>query len=204
MKNLIFIAIAAIFAAPAMAQPVSDRGVIPVAVTLNQILRLNITNGGNIEFVFNTITQYELGIVNGPFYDTDFNVASSTPWELDMGAEDATFIGTDNPANTLDLDNVGFIMTESGAHDFGTELTPAAPALTELAIFPIVPVVIGSAALAPRNAGDILDNTFTINWECNTPALLAVTGNAALIDQTPAPAPDRYVTNVLLDLRSIL
>ena len=157
MKKLIYIAIAAIFAAPAMAQPVSDRGVIPVAVTLNQILRLNITSGGNIEFVFNTITQYELGVPNAAPYDSDFNVASSTPWELDMGAEDVTFIGTDNPANLMPLAHVGYLIVATGTHAFGTELTDPAGAATApgiaLATFPVI--VISSSALAPRNGGDI-------------------------------------------------
>jgi len=201
MKNLIFIAIAAIFAAPAMAQPVSDRGVIPVAVTLNQILRLNITGGGNIEFVFNTITQYESGITNATVYDSDFNVASSTAWELDMGAEDATFIGTDNPANTMALNNVGFIITESGVHDFGTELTdPAGANAGVIALAGFAVTVIGSGALT-TNGGDILDNVFVINWECGTTA--GSMNATAIIDQVPSIAPDRYVTNVLLDLRSI-
>ena len=43
-------------------QAVKDRQVIPVAVNLNQVLRMTITNGGNIEFVFNSIDDYRLGL----------------------------------------------------------------------------------------------------------------------------------------------
>jgi len=198
MKKLIYIAIAAIFVVPAMAQPVSDRGVIPVAVTLNQILRLNITNGGNIEFVFNTIGQYQagIGVPFSAFYQTDFNVASSTRWELFMGAEDATFFGTDDPTAVLALDNVGFTLDDTpGIHKFGTELTPAVAILTVLAPFPGA-AVIGSAAAPVGNSGDIDDNDFFIHWECGTG--VAPMNLVPLIDQDITP--DRYVTNVLLDI----
>ena len=44
------------------AQAVRDRNVIPVAVNLNQVLRMSIYDGGNIEFVFNTIDDYRDGL----------------------------------------------------------------------------------------------------------------------------------------------
>ncbi len=183
------------------AQPVSDRAVIPVAVTLNQILRLNVTDGGNIEFVFNRIDQYEDGIANAAIYDTRMTIASSTTWEMNLGAEDATFLGTDDPTQTLDLDYVGFQLTAGGNHTFGAELVDAAganAAVIGLATYPVS--VITSAAAPAGNAGDIDDNVITINWECNTNALNTVTGNTALIDADEAP--DRYVTNVLVDIES--
>ena len=61
-------------------------------------------------------------------YQTNFTIASSTTWELSYGAEQATFIGTDDPANTgLALDNVGFslAMMATANHAFGTELLSA-------------------------------------------------------------------------------
>ena len=184
---------------PSFSQPVSDRAVVPVAVTLNQILRLNVTDGGNIEFVFNRIDQYQNGIPNSAIYDTRLTVASSTAWELNMGAEDATFIGTDDPSNTLDLDYVGFQLTDAGNHTFGTEFIDAAganAAAVGLATYPVS--VITSGAAPNGNAGDITDNIIIINWECNTAGLNTTTGNDALIDETVNP--DRYVTNVLLDV----
>lgn len=183
--------------AAANAQPVSDRAVVPVAVTLNQILRLNVTNGGNIEFVFNRIDQYENGIANAAMYDTDIDVSSSSRWTLAIGAEDATFIGTDDPTATLALDNVGYQIISNGAHAFGTELTdPAAANAGVVALTAFSTTVIGSAAAPTGNSGDRDDNNFTINWECGT---TNGTMNAtALIDQDNTP--DRYVTNVLMDL----
>ncbi|MFT3752755.1 MAG: hypothetical protein QM800_07715 [Paludibacter sp.] len=114
-------------------QAVKDRNVIPVAVNLNQVLRMTITNGGNIEFVFNTIDQYKNGIsseaasgaansaASTPMYKTDFTVSSSTRWALTYGAEEGTFIGTDFAAvsaTPFELNNVGFTITNNGANTF--------------------------------------------------------------------------------------
>jgi len=215
MKKLFTLIIAGVFGvlvfAPneVEAQPVSDRAVIPVAVTLNQVLRLNITNGGNIEFVFNQIGQYTSGINSGggtggssPFYSTDFDIASSTRWFLELGAEDATFLGTDDPANTLLLNNVGFSLVTTGAHTVGGELSDPAGAFAGVIALPgfTVTVISTTTALA-SNAGDENDNAFRIDWRAGT---TEGTMNAvALINQIPSPEPDRYVTNVLLDLQQL-
>ena len=62
MKKLSFILSLIIFGQLAFGQAVKDRNVIPVAVNLNQVLRMSITNGGNIEFAFNTIDDYKHGL----------------------------------------------------------------------------------------------------------------------------------------------
>ena len=110
--------------ATSFAQPVADRAVVPVAVTLNQILRLNVVNGGNIEFVFNNVADYKSGLTNSVGqYQTDFNVASSTPWSLLIWAEDASFVGNDDPNNTMSLSYVGFSITANAAgHSFDLEI----------------------------------------------------------------------------------
>ena len=193
------------------AQPVSDRAVIPVAITLNQVLRLNITNGGNIEFVFNQIGQYTSGInaggtgSNAPFYTTEFDIASSTRWELDLGAEDpipcGCLQGTDNPANQLALDNVGLqlFVVVGASHTIGVELLDASGAFATTIGLPAYPPalpIIGAGSVS--NAGDETDNNFTIVWRAGTaePGMNPLT----LINQVPTPEPDRYVVNVLLDL----
>ena len=62
MKKLIFSFFAFGIISTGISQAVSDRTTVPLAVNLNQVLRLNILNGGNIEFTFNTIAQYKTGI----------------------------------------------------------------------------------------------------------------------------------------------
>lgn len=211
-------------------QAVKDRQVIPVAVNLNQVLRMTITNGGNIEFVFNSIDDYRDGLsadaaTSGSanpataeaFYQTDFTVASSTRWSLTYGSEEATFIGTDNPANTLALNNVGFTLVNNGTHAF--ELAGAAKQNTAASSLYSAPTdntsqVAGledyPAALIEdndsgtvSNAGDATENSFSLLWRCGTtevgtaPITMAA---ESLLNQQPSPTPDRYVTNVLFEL----
>ena len=123
------------------AQAVRDRGIIPVAVNLNLVLRLNIIDGGNIEFVFNSINDYSVGmgaqaavlgtganaaaarvgigvgttpLAANLMYRTRFTVSASRTWLLTYGAEQPTFMGTDLPTNTLPLNNVGLTMVSAG------------------------------------------------------------------------------------------
>ena len=222
MKKINFLVAMLLCGTAAFGQAVKDRNVIPVAVNLNEVLRMTITNGGNIEFVFNTIDDYKTGLSESTkggagFYETDFTVSSSTRWKLSYGSETATFQGTDNPANTLALDNVGFLLTESGAHEWGSGALGAGTGelhssytkngvdVVKLAPYPQVLIDDNdqTGATVGSNAGDASDNTFKLSWRAGTKegATIATRMNQiALIDQQPSPAPDRYVTNVLFDL----
>jgi hypothetical protein len=187
---------------------------------------MSITNGGNIEFVFNTIDDYKNGLsadaatsvsanpsTSEPMYKTDFTVGSSTRWALSYGAEEATFIGTDDPSKTLTLTNVGFTITNNGTNLFetgakGTDATKAlfsaptdgAQEVAALQIYPTLLIEDNNTIIA--NAGDAADNSFTLEWRCGTAEAGAVVpmNTVKLIDQNPSPAPDRYVVNVLFDL----
>ncbi len=209
MKKLktLFIAGATMASSAFMAQPISDVSVIPVAITINTTMRLNVVSGGNVEFVVNTISQYTNGIenpsvgTNDRIHDTRFTVASSRDFDVLMFAEDACFVGTDIAAsgsvNTLDLNNVGYRLHEQGSYAEGTnwDLIPSAAepivALTNVNTTQIVSNIASSA-------GGTDDNDFTINWELATPDLLAVTGQDNLLQQSIAQ--DRYITNVYLVL----
>ncbi|MCB0431398.1 MAG: hypothetical protein H6585_10455 [Flavobacteriales bacterium] len=228
-KTLVFTVAFALAASVTFGQAVRDRNVVPVAVNLNQVLRMTITNGGNIEFVFNTIDDYKNGLsgdaatstsanpaTSDGFYQTDFTVASSTRWKLSYGSEEATFIGTDNPANTLALDNVGFTIVNNGAHNFeGSGLAKATTPGAELFSTPTDNDNTGTALetypvdllednddATSANAGDATDNDFTLVWRCGTAEAFTVNpmNTVKLIDQQPSPTPDRYVTNVLFEL----
>lgn len=222
MKKVFFlVASALLLSSTSNAQAVSDRNVIPMAVNLNQVLRMSITDGGNIEFTFNSIDDYRFGISgdaatsssanpasSNPMYSSNFIIASSTRWQLSYGSEEATFIGVDNPANTLTLDNVGFSLASNGTHVLGTEITSAptvdGTAVSALEAFPVVLIVDNGNAAS--SAGDVTDNDFTITWRAGTaeggaaPALMNAT---VLLEQNPSPTPDRYVTNVLFELASL-
>ena len=230
-KNLMMIAALLFFGVAVFGQAVRDRNVIPVAVNLNQVLRMTITNGGNIEFVFNTIDEYKDGIsgdvatsgsanpaASEPMYQTDFTVASSTRWLIQYGSEYATFIGTDNPANTLALDNVGFTIVNNGTHAFETGAAQGTTAGEQLwdeqqnAVVGDAPAALVAYPAdliednddpASANAGDATDNDFTLVWRCGTAEdtnPVNAMNSAAIIDQATSPTPDRYVTNVLFEL----
>jgi hypothetical protein len=230
MKKLSLFAIMLFCGLTAFSQAVKDRNVIPVAVNLNQVLRMTITNGGNIEFVFNTIDDYKNGLsaqavsaaanpaASASMYKTDFTVASSSRWALSYGTEEATFLGTDHPATTFAIDNVGFTITNTGLNTFeGTGLaqgttagaslfstsTDNANTVAALEVYPVV--LIEDNGTTNANAGDAADNKFTLNWRCGTAeAGTVVPMNAVkLIDQSPSPVPDRYVVNVLFELAAL-
>ena len=222
MRKINFVAVMLLCGATVFGQAVKDRNVIPVAVNLNQVLRMTITNGGNIEFVFNTINDYKNGLsaataTTGVMYETDFTVSSSTRWKLTYGAETATFQGTDDPSHNLALNNVGFELTESGAHSFepGVQGATAAELYShptnggaEIAALQAYPVKLIEdnnqlGATAASSAGDASDNTFKMSWRVGTKesqGLTTAMNPVAIIDQSPSPAPDRYVANVLFDL----
>lgn len=238
-----------LFAGSTMAQAVRDRNIVPLAVNLNQVLRLTVTDGGNIEFVFNSIDDYKNGIsadnalsapadpenagtANNPatssaMYVTKFTVASSTRWKLDFGSEQAALEGTDNPANSLALDNVGFTLVNQGTHDFntttngtdelaspGTGLDGAAGTASDVCALPIFSPGATDALIADNddaaaaNAGDATENSFEIHWRVGTTETQAGGGAApgygvmnavSLLNQGDIN-PDRYVTNVLFEL----
>lgn len=182
----------------ASAQGVDDRAVIPVAVTLNSILRLNVVSGGNIEFNFNTLTDYSSGISNSDAYNTRFTVASSVDWQVEMYSEDASFIGTDaaTGANTLSLNNVGYSITYDGsgaATDYNIPAESAVAALTATEA-----ILVGKSATA-SNAGDVNKNSFIINWRCGTKE--DDMNGLSILEQSVAA--DRYATNVFLILTAL-
>jgi len=185
----------------AMAQPVSDNAVIPMAITVNSILRLNVVDGGNIEFVFNTLNDYSAGL-SGTQYATTFTVASSRNWNLSILATTGTFL---NDAGVgISLEHVCFIISETGAFSYGVDNTfnttyrldgGVAAALTDRSDLAFVAA--DGLVLVPGtgNAGTVLDNIFTINWECGTAACTAgsLTGTAS----------GRYSTSILLSLSAL-
>ncbi len=211
-------------------QAVKDRQVIPVAVNLNQVLRMTINNGGNIEFTFNSIDEYRDGIsgdaatsgsanpaATDGFYVTDFTVSSSTRWGINFGSEEGTFIGTDNPANTLELNNVGYTLVSNGTNTFegagGAKGTTVGADLfsvvtdngNEVAGLEEYPALLleDNDQAATSNAGDAAENSFRLVWRCGTAeASTAPTAMeaASLLNQQPSPTPDRYVTNVIFEL----
>jgi hypothetical protein len=204
MKKLFFGIITLLLSGTVLlAQPVSDNAVIPVSVTLNSILRLNIVSGGNIEFAVNTLQQYTDGIGNTTGYDTKFTVASSVDFNVLMYAEAATMVGGDLTAgsNTLPVGNVCYMMEVTGTalpanllvigDGDADGISDVVEPLNNTATTKIVDDI-------GVSAGDIEKNAFTIHWELATVECQAESSLSTLLSQGK-PA-DRYSVNVFLEL----
>lgn len=194
MRKLFYAAALLLLSQAGFGQAVNDQAIIPVSVTLNSILRLTVVSGGNIDFVVNTIGQYTTGINNGggdARYQTNFTVSASQDFDVTIRAEDATFLGQDNAANTMPLNNVGLDLTETGSGSApGNWALPAAVLALTNAAQNIVTGVAGQAA------GGADKNNFIIRWRLGT-AEGAMNASTLLAQSL---TPDRYITNVFLEL----
>jgi len=177
MRRLFFAAALLLLSQAGFGQAVKDNAVIPVSITLNSILRLTVTSGGNIQFVVNNIDQYTNGIANSAQYTTQFVVSSSRDFDVTLGAEDPTFIGLET-AGTMDLAFLRFTMAGTG----GGVLPIGAQELTDLT----APITI-----VTNSAGGNLQ--YEIQWELGTGG----SAGSLLVANLPA---DIYVTNVFLNL----
>lgn len=124
MKKLFLIIVLAVLGITAKAQAVSDMAVIPIGVTLNSIARLTVTSGGNIEFVVNTMDQYENGVDFMPSTTTTFTVASSSPFGVTLQADNANLIGTISAEHKMPVEFVEYSMgtTTSGTPQINQNL----------------------------------------------------------------------------------
>jgi len=119
------------------------------------------------------------------------------------GAENANFIGVDDGTtpNTLALNNVGLQIVENGVHTFATDEIISGPtsdgtAVADLDVYP--QELLGWDNAGDSNAGDEADNDFTIQWRCGTAE--GDMNQVSLLEQTGID-PDRYVVNVLFELK---
>jgi hypothetical protein len=195
MKHLLTFFIIGILAVNiSYSQAVSDRAVVPVSVTLNSILRLNVESGGNVEFNFNTIEQYENGISglgSDDQYSTKITIASSVDWNLVMGAEDPYLVTSekaDTTGSNMPLDYIEYQITYTGTAGNSGDYTLDGTPTTLQQISGSTPVVIQPDGAT--TAGGINKNAFRIDWGCGvTTSLLG----------TPLTG-GRYSTNVFFVL----
>lgn len=191
-----------LFASTSFSQAIDDRAVIPIAVNLNSILRLNVTSGGNIEFNFNTLDDYTNGINSGGTnagYQTRFTVASSVDWNVFMYAEDVVLQGTDDvgTSNTMDINNIGYHIDYDGGGDFGDYFVIADESGSPVALTADETTIIVGVDEEPI-AGDVSKNAFVINWRCGTIEGGGMNTGTILSQSIAA---DRYATNVFLSLQ---
>jgi hypothetical protein len=202
------------------AQAVKEKNTVTVGVSLNQVLRLSLEGEDNIEFVFKDFSvginkknnsSLDLSKDGSQIFKTNITVSSSVRWTLYYGAEQSTFVGMNNHLNTLDLNNVGFTITNNGLNYFespnkmkastnGASLfsrpTNNGSEVSPLQVFP-TPLIEDNLS-NKANAGDEGDNSFIITWRCGT----AEKGMnpIKLINQNPSPVSDKYLVNVIFQI----
>ncbi|MEA2041962.1 MAG: hypothetical protein U9N85_05355 [Bacteroidota bacterium] len=204
MKKLSLFLVLVIFTSGlSMGQAISDKVPIPIGVTLNKVSRMNITSGGSIEFVFNTIADYNSGknstaASDGTSltqYQTAFNVASSSDFTVNLMAETEFTSTDDTGAGTLAVNFLEFLLENDGSYTFGVEnQIPLGNEYTTGTGGAAVSVTTtgDNIIVGSGNAGDINQNSFIIHWMLGTGVNFStLLGNAAQ---------GRYVTNVLLTL----
>lgn len=224
MKKLSLFILGIAFSLGLNAQAVVDNAVIPISVSLNSILRLNVTSGGAIEFTVNSMNQYRYGIDNTTRYTTVFTVASSIDFDVFMYAENDAFYGTQMGTaentfaasdNQMLLDLVGYTMASTGSGTPGAAGDAANWALnmddgtlgaggtlnllnntTSTKIVESLP----ADGTDLGGAGGSDQNEFEIQWELGTPAVIGINANGLNLLQESLE-PDRYSTNVFLELR---
>jgi len=185
MKKLIFAFTVLLFSQFSFGQTVQDNATIPVSVTLNSILRLQVKTGGNIQFVFNTMDQYTSGIGYTAGTTTTFTVASSTNFSVSMGAEDDALYGVETGDRVLTTGSIPLNVVRFNVTG-GTGIMAAATDLP-LTIVTAPTVIVDAGVSGAAGAA----NTFDVEWSAGTHAGLGVMDYPA----------DVYVTNVFLNLQ---
>ena len=185
-----------------LAQPIQDKAIIPIGVTLNSVLRLNVTSGGNIEFIFNTIEDYEEGVNTArdqTRYRTIFNVAASANFDVLMYAE-TDFTNTDNYDGTSSgTMGIGYLeyeidKTSAATGTVGTEWDFPSDAVLKMTLATAPTTIVADAG---ASAGSILQNEFQIDWSLGTN------------DATTSPLgyliglgfSGRYIANIVLEVQ---
>lgn len=162
----------------------------------NPELAINIVSGQSIVFTFDTMDKYINGI-QGAGQSTFIRVNAITDWKLDFTADQPMFYGTNNPANTMPLDNVGVVVASIGINvDDGSNIINNAKFLP-VALPPsdVTLLTVGSGT----NKGGGLRNSFTLNWEMGT--RLGNMNPQRMLDQHLAA--DIYTLNVILTLTAL-
>ncbi len=159
----------------------------------NPSLIINIVSGYSVNFVFDEMTEYKNGILNGG-QSTFIRIGAVVDWKLQFSADQTIFYGENNPANQMELNNVGVVIISTGTNlDNGTNITnyaKSAPIALENNDVTIL------TKGTNTNKGYGIRNAFTLNWEMGTQR--GNMNNLSILDQMIAT--DTYTLNITLTL----
>ncbi len=159
----------------------------------NPYININIISGNSIQFIFSNISQYINGILNGG-QTTFIRVGCIADWKLTFHADQVMFYGQNDPAHTMELNNVGLIVVSTGTNlDDGTNIINNAKFLPlALESTPVLLLTKGT----DTNKGYGLRNAFTLNWEMGTRR--GNMNSQTMLEQ--GLYPDTYTVNIILTL----
>ncbi len=159
----------------------------------NPSLVINIVSGYSVVFNFDEMIEYKDGILNGG-QATFIRVGSIWDWKLQFSADQTIFYGENNPANQMELNNVGVVVISTGTNlDNGTNIinyaktAPVALANTDITLL---------TKGTNTNKGFGVRNAFTLNWEMGTKR--GNMNNQSLLQQMIVS--DTYSINIILTL----
>lgn len=159
----------------------------------NPSLIINIISGHSINFNFDEMSEYENGILNGG-QSTFIRIGAVMDWQLQLSADQSVFYGDNNPANQMELNNVGVVIISTGTNlDDGTNIINFAKS-APIALQNTDATVLTKGTNTNRGYG--IRNSFTLNWEMGTQR--GNMNNQSLLQQMIAN--DTYTLNITLTL----
>jgi len=159
----------------------------------NPSLIINIISGHSINFIFDDMSEYENGILNGG-QSTFIRIGAVMDWQLQFSSDQTIFYGENNPANQMELNNVGVVIISTGTNldDGSNIINYAKSAPIALQSNDAIILTKGSGT----NKGYGIKNAFTLNWEMGTQR--GNMNNQSLLQQMIAS--DTYTVNIILTL----
>lgn len=159
----------------------------------NPSMSVSILSGYGIVFNFDAIDDYTDGIMNEG-QSTYIRIGSVIDWKLQFAADQSIFYGENNPANQMELNNVGVIVISTGTNlDDGSQIINHAQS---------VPIALQSNEVTllskgtESNKGWGIENAFILNWEMGTRR--GNMNNQSIFEQHIAP--DTYTLTIVLTL----
>ncbi len=159
----------------------------------NPSIAISIISGYSVMFLFDDIDKYKTGIMNSG-QSTFIRIGSVADWQLQFKADQTIFYGENNPANQMELNNVGLVVVSTGTnHDDGSNIINYAKTVPlSLEANEVTVLTKGSES----NKGYGIDNAFTLNWEMGTRR--GNMNNQSMLEQMLNS--DTYVINIVLTL----
>ena len=159
----------------------------------NPSMVISILSGHSVSFMFDEMTEYKNGILNQG-QSTFIRVGAVMDLKLSFKADQSIFYGENNPANQMELNNVGLVIVSSGSNmDDGSNIINHAK-FSPIALEGNEVYLMRKGSMS--NRGYENRNSFSLNWEMGTKR---GNMNSESILQQMIEA-DTYTVNIVLTL----